>query len=521
MNKNSQNILLSFLILFSFYCAVTIGQSWDEGQELLKGKITFDYLLSLGSIDTQKYHREYFVPIYGSLLYLLSKVSPNQYQIETLHIINLLFSLSVVFGLGKLCKEIFNKKIGKISFLILFFYPIFFGHMAMNNKDLILALSHVWITYLVFRYFKKQKIKEKRNKYIIIIGLLTAIGTGIQLVFLGSLLPLFLFILLEVFYFNKIINKSFEKKILFLDFIKTFIIFYLILVIFWIDAHPNVFVLPFQFFLETLSNNYITGWPVNLVDGKYYFSNKVPKFYFLINFIYKSPEYFLISYLFFIIFILKFTNFFTREFRFFKYKILFIFSIILFPNVIMYIIPYPVYDGMRLFLWCIPYLCIVPAITVYYLIENLRLLSSKIYLGVMSVFTLLFLINFITITPYQYTYLNSISGPAKERYKKFENDYWSTSIKELLKNINFEDKETILISTCGVSLPRVKYYLKKERRFNFKFVNYEESDYLIMTNRAIIDLKTNKLTNCFDKYKGKDFSNVKRNGVKLSIIQKI
>ena len=46
--------------------------------------------------------------------------------------------------------------------------------------------------------------------------------------------------------------------------------------------------------------------------------------------------------------------------------------------------------------------------------------------------------NFFSITPYQYTYLNLFNGQKEIRYKKFENDYWGTSIKELIDNSNFK-----------------------------------------------------------------------------------
>ena len=75
--------------------------------------------------------------------------------------INLFFSLATIFGISKLCNLIFNKKVGKITFLVLFFYPIFFGHMGFNGKDTILAFSHVWITYLAIDYLRIQEIKEK------------------------------------------------------------------------------------------------------------------------------------------------------------------------------------------------------------------------------------------------------------------------------------------------------------------------------------------------------------------------
>ena len=38
---------------------------------------------------------------------------------------------------------------------------------------------------------------------------------------------------------------------------------------------------------------------------------------------------------------------------------------------------YPIYDGIRLFLWTIPYLCIIPALAIYYLIENIKNTKPK------------------------------------------------------------------------------------------------------------------------------------------------
>ena len=86
----------------------------------------------------------------------------------------MIFSLSTIFAIQKVSKELFNKKVGNIVFIILFFYPIFFGHMSFNSKDTIHAFSHVWMVYLILRYLKKQSIREKSNKYVICLGLLAA-----------------------------------------------------------------------------------------------------------------------------------------------------------------------------------------------------------------------------------------------------------------------------------------------------------------------------------------------------------
>ena len=117
--------------------------------------------------------------------------------------------------------------------------------MAINSKDTILAFCHVWIFYLILKYLQKQQIREKANKYIILLGLISSIGTGIQLVFFGSVLPIVLFALVEIFLLKKIINNNFSNKLLLFDLIKCFLIFYISLVIFWIDAHQNILLGPF------------------------------------------------------------------------------------------------------------------------------------------------------------------------------------------------------------------------------------------------------------------------------------
>ena len=171
----------------------------------------------------------------------------------------------------------------------------------------------------------------------------------------------------------------------------------------------------FNTIIETFADKYATGWPYNLINGTYYISDNVPKFYFLINFIYKTPEYFLISYLIFFVLLLKCNKFFVDRFRFFNYKISLVTFILIFPNLIFLVNPYPLYDGMRLFLWTLPYFCIIPGLTIYYLLKNFNKIKSKLTLLFLSFFIVYFLFIFFTITPYQYTYLNFLNGKIENR----------------------------------------------------------------------------------------------------------
>ena len=513
MSKKKQIILLFFLFLFSGYCSILIGQSWDEVFHSIQGKITVNYLFSFGKIDKDIFYREFYSPIYWSIQYFLTLVGPMKYQIEASHLVNLIFSLSAIFAIGKVSKELFNKKVSKIVFLILFFYPAFFGQMGFNPKDTILAFCHVWIFYLILRYLKKQN-----TKYVMNIGILAAMGTGIQLFFLGSLIPIFIFLFCDIFLFNKISYAQFNKKKFAFDVLKCFLIFYLLLVLFWLDTHSNIFILPIQTLLKTLSADFYTGYPFNLINGSYFYSTEVPKLYLFTNILYKSPEYFLITYIIFLFLLFVSSDFFQRSFELFYYKLSLLFLILLFPNLILFIVPYPVYDGMRLFLWTIPYFCLIPGLTIYYLISNLKIIKVKMTFLLLILFSIYFVINFLTLTPYQYTYLNVLNGKMINASEKFENDYWGGSIKELVNKSNFDFSKTIKLSTCGAAAGIVKYYLKKKGNHNFKFVDAKDAEYIIMTNR--VTWNENFIT-CFNNFPGATINKVERNGLTLSEIRKI
>ena len=519
MSKKKKYITLSILITFSVYCSLTIGQSVDEHWPMLVGKNTLDYLFSLGKIDKDIPYAEYYSTIYWSFLYLITELFPSKYETSVSHLVNLFFSFATIFGIGKITSVLFNKKVGIIVFIILFFYPAFFGHMSINNKDTILAFSHVWMIYLILRYLQKQDIPNKANRYVIYLGLLAALATGIQLAFLGSQIPIIFFVLIEIFYLKKIICKKFSNKVFFYDLIKCFLIFYSVLLLFWKNAHQNIITYPFQIIPKWFSSDLITGWPYILLNGNYYFSFKdVPPLYFLINFIYKSPEYLLLTYLLFLVLIIKSSDFYKIKFKFFYYKLFFVVFMLAFPNLIMIVFPFPVYDGMRLFLWVLPYYCIIPGLTIYYLIENFSFIKQKIALSILLILFIYHLLNFLSITPYQYTYLNFLNGKIENRYKKFENDYWATSIAELVKNANFRNNDVIKITTCGLTSASLKEYLKKRPDVKYKFVLHNEADYIIMTNRVS---RFHGVMNCFDLFKGNDIAVVKRNGLILSVIRKI
>ena len=157
-NKNFRLAIIYLLIIFSYYCSLTIGTSWDEPFEITRGQERLKYILSFGSYEVAPAQNDKYYPgLYNTISAFISNIMPKKYIYETFHVINNTFSILTIFGLYKLTKLLFDKNVAFLSLIILFLNPTFFGHMSMNPKDTIIAFSLVWTTLVLFRYLTQQK----------------------------------------------------------------------------------------------------------------------------------------------------------------------------------------------------------------------------------------------------------------------------------------------------------------------------------------------------------------------------
>lgn len=508
--KQQETKIKILLVIYTLFCSINIGLSWDENFYHQTGSINLKYLLSFGQIDEPFPSKYRYSTLYWSALSFINQMFPQKFSIEVYHILNSFFGLMTIVGLYKLNKILFNKYIAKISSIFLFFIPFFFGHFAINFKDIILAFAHVWIIYYVYKYIFFDRNFKKKLILVFKISLLSALGTGVQLLFLGSLIPIILIFLLVILFFKK---KNF--KILLADLILFLFLFYLILILFWVDTHSDIIKLPFEFFNKTLSLN--VGWTLNLLNGDYLNANDIPYNYLFISYLYKLPEFLIVLYALSIPVLFLNRRVIKSNFKNFKTILIVIFLLLIYPSLVLVLIPYPVYDGIRLFLWSAPYLVIIPSITTYIIFINKNFFYNfiKVVLSILFVFHIF---NFLTFTPYHYTFLNYFAGEKDLRYKKFENDYWSTSLKELILSSKLGG-DSVTFYSCGVSPGIAKKYMKQKYKRS-EFTNKSNASYIIMTNRTLISKKDNKITNCFDEYDSEIIHKVTRNGIILSAIKK-
>ena len=128
MLKIVEFFTLVLLIIFAFYCALIIGSSWDEPYEMTIGKDRLKYLISFGSYKYFDFHihTKFYPAFYNMLAIFVTKIFPNKFEIEIWHLTNTTLSIFTVFGIYKITSNLFDKKVGKIVFLLCFLNPIFF-----------------------------------------------------------------------------------------------------------------------------------------------------------------------------------------------------------------------------------------------------------------------------------------------------------------------------------------------------------------------------------------------------------
>ena len=261
-----------------------------------------------------------------------------------------------------------------------------------------------------------------------------------------------------------------------------------------------------------------------MLTGNIYLSNLTPLHYVLSLTIYKSPEYLLFLYIFFIIFFFKISIFLKLNFKFFYYKLILILTIIFFPTIILMLSPFAVYDGLRLFLWYIPYTTIIPALALFYFFENYKILTNKIILLFTFFFFTFYVYAFFAYTPFQYTYLNFFSGQPAQKHTQFVNDYWGVTFHELIEKINkskFAKKEKISVYFWGFNNSIDKKNIKSKAQY-ISLQDKKKSDFIILNNRTFSIKSKNKieLKNCYF-YLDKKIINVTRMGHELSVFGKI
>ena len=309
-----------------------------------------------------------------------------------------------------------DKKFGLIFIVILSLIPSFNGHGLFNQKD-ITFLIHVFLAcYLIVqnKFFINHKI-------FVLTTLLSGLAMSLRI---SAIAFIGLAVIFSIIYIIK--SKSAELNVAFgylLKFTALTLFFYYLL-------SPGSWFAPLDFLTESIKQQVFLDWNGStLTNGKFILSSEMNRFYLLTWFFYKLP----------IIYVLILSlSFLGIYFKRLHEDIFFVFSIffVLIVNIAFLLIKPEVYDGIRQFLFLLPFIAYIT--TTY-----LTFFQKKFFLALPIVVFYLFYTQY-SLGPYKYVYLNEFVTEDQITFEcnnvdgcgDWLTDYWGFSAKNLADNIN-------------------------------------------------------------------------------------
>ena len=566
MNQTIKIILvcfIAFLLVLAWWSSLTIGLSSDEYFHHINGLNRYNFLFSLGEDKNFQFRNTQFYPgLYDTLSYTLGRIimliSIKFYANNidfVMHLINIIFSTLSLVGLYFFSKKIFNKDIGIIAVFLTLLNPFFFGHMGMNSKDIVIFFSLIWFCYYFYLYCTEEK---KIIKNLLLASFFIGFGCGVRLTFLVVIFPVVVCGLVYLFIKFKSQYLYLTKRLLPHSLVTVAITIFLVILC-WphmiVEIQNGNFV---KFFSTIVKNtiNWIDGPKIGMLNGEYYEVFNTPKSYFLSIVLYRIPFYFTLLIILSYVLIIGKNLLIKNEISDFNKKFLIINIIAFFPIFLALILSVNIYDNLRLFLFIIPFFSIIAAFSLNWMLTSFKnSFKIKTILTMVVILFSLSFYRFITLTPYQYDYINYSSIKYSNAAYKWEHDYWGTSFKELVKKIKKQySKEQIRdlkITNCSGD-DTLLYYLSRQlgKKFIYRSNREKEANHVVIINRTTLDIfnpvvwpKINKMVNkkghmlvrdvekvvrtpgikttCPQQYPGTDVVTVERNGIVLSALRKL
>ena len=494
---NTSLILLLIYLITGIYLSLNTGISHDEYHEQLNWEINLKAIKNF--FETGYYNEllEYKDRFHGIGFNFLSQ--PFQYLIKDFvldyldvneygsiliskhPIIFILFFISGLF-FYKICLIFFNKKnFALISLFIFLLYPYFLGHSLINPKDIPFLSFWIISTYVACKIIKKLNKEESIPiKYIVYLSISASFLISIRIVGILILLQFLIFIIT----FCEIKNKSFLNLIK--NNIKNFFILFFTFVLFLYFLNPIFWHDPREIINSLKWMSKYQQDVSTLTLGEYMKALNLPANYYFIWLFFKLPILIILGFLLFPFIEKKFHK--NNLNKILTYSVIFTCLIILFLFILFEV---AIYNEIRHVMFLIPLIFIVS-------LNNLYLWSKKFYYFTGVLVIIFFVVENISINPYQYTWMNSFSKFYKIN-KNFEVDYWGISNKSLYTSIDeHSSKNNFNKNNCVYGDLYSEVFLESQKFKCFKMYSEldaaKERPYYVMQNHR--NLKRSNPKDC-------------------------
>jgi len=456
------------------------GITWDEkiqkdyGENILK-------FYSSGGKDTSYIDRTKFIHLYGGFVETISAVATKFSGgdvYNTRHLIVAIFGFITMLFTGLLAKKLAGWPAGIIALLFIFFTPVFFGHSMYNSKDIPFAASYILSIYFLICFLKQ--FPKPTLSVCIFLALSIAMAINIRI---GGLL---LIAYLLLFWVLKIISILVKEKDIKAENVKQIrksffyvlgisVLSYFMGMLFWPYGLTNPLSHPFE--ALTLMANYEAFDSYNLFDGKWIHRWEVP-WYYIPKWIWiTTPLFISLSVLFVPLVFIKSKNIFSSISK--NYFVVIVFAF-LFPILYIIIKSSNVYDGWRHALFVYPP---VVAICAVMWTGFLKIISKNIY-KLLSFIVLSFSIFqpafwMYNNHPFESFYFSPLIGGINGAFKKYEIDYYGTSIREAVEWIaeNSDKTKSNRVRCWYGETESCEHFVKKYKNLKYVFANEESLDW--------------------------------------------
>jgi hypothetical protein len=455
LNKDYQTyIVLTLFFSHQFYYVLKGGTTWDD-LEIQKTTIRildkafwfFEDRTNpfLGDFNFNLEYYGYFVPVIVYIIsnFLISNVYTSYLFENTLNIeiyssqdllsisrniainIYVLFSLIIIYFL---ISKFLSKNYAFYFLIFLILIPSFNGHALFNIKDIPFLIQYLIAVVLTINFdLPTSKLDGKSLRYLIFLGLIY--GLVVLVRFNGYA---FLFLLSFFKFINNYKNSINNISTLLINSLIIYSVSFISLILFSPSAWNN----PIVWLRGVYNTQFNLDWTGGtLTNGIYVYATEMSPFYLTTWFSYKLPIVYIFTFFVSVFIYLLYKNKYFSELGKFS---LYIISIV---NLIFFILRPISYDGIRQYLFLLPFFVIL-------FVETSNFINKKFGINIFYSFLIFSIIYLIysqnSLGPYKYVYFNEFVDENEittdcEKIGgcgNWETDYWGYSIKELMTGLN-------------------------------------------------------------------------------------
>ena len=448
------------------------GITNDEHLHINYGDAILDWFVTLGADDRaihddRTYHYGGFFDLIGAVLSRFSPLDP----FETKHLANALLALTGIIAAYRIGCLFGGVRAGLFAAIALILTPRYYGHAFNNPKDIPFAVFYLWSIYNLLRCVETfPKLTLERALWTgVTIGLTLAVRVGGVLLFGYG----FLFLGLTWLLFRQKANND-SLPLVSIGVIAVTAVGLMLL--FW----PRAFVSPLTAPLESMTR--FSAFPEShwsIFDGLYVNSLSTPRSYLPQWLTITLPEFVLAGLLFGVVQV-------AQKRRQWRSRIGVMYGLLVFSAacpVAYSVIKQPsLYDGMRHFLFVLPPLVTVSALSFHHALSSWQgktaVLVAAVAVGSSSVVAR----EMIRLHPNQAVYFNHvIAGSVDEVSNRYETDYWRHAQKQALRWIaeNYRNQYDRKIRVYSRFI-----WIKEQMPIGLEFVDYTAvPDFYIGSNR--------------------------------------